>query len=1539
MMKRRFTILTAAFALLAFLAIPLGMRGQSATFTPDDFSGQGTSGSGSAISATVDGVTFACDKGYGTTEIRCYSGGTVTISSSNTITELAFTFSGGRTGGLEESYSNLSTTSWEETLTSQARFTEIVVTYTDGGGNQTTYTVTYHANVAGVTDVVDTYNEGATITLRSANTFTYEGYTFEVWNTDANGDGDAYEAGDQIEDINEDLEFYAIWTENVTPEGEETATLTATNLELTGSYTTNTEKTIDGITYVYTDLMKNNNNIQAKANSGTIKNSTAYPGDIISVAITHSGTARTTTINGSADGTNWTQIATGSGSITADFSGLGYKYFQITRGANAAYWTQVEIIYSTDGGSSLEQSDLAITNTSTALSFDLYNNAEPQVITYSTSSTGEITITPASPTSYFSYVHDATAKTITVTPLAVTPSAQTINISQEADDNYYAGTATFTVSVANSDPNIPGTENNPYTVAQARAAIDAGTGVTDVYATGIVSAIPTAYNSTYSNITFNMVDEEGDEIFLQAYRCGGEEAANVAVGDVVVVYGNLIKYNTTYEFGQGCQIVTLTHPVIATPTVTVAPATINAPAEGADGSLAITYENIPDLISFDYYFCDAEGNELEGDGPEWIYSEINEGTEGYTVNYIIEENDGEARTAYFKVYTFVENGDDLEEVYAIVTVNQEEYVAPTYAELPFEFNGGRADIENTDGLYQDGLGTDYNASTNPNTQLKFDGTGDWLMLQFNERPGTLTFDIKGNSFSGGTFTVQTSEDGETYEDLVAYTELGEADTQTFDDLGENVRYIKWIYTNKGTGNVGLGNINLSEYVAPTPTIIVESTTITATAEETSGTLNVTYTAIETSLGASIYWYTDNTGTTTIDEPSWISADVNETSLNVDYVIADNNGEARSAYFKVYGVGTDENDVYSELVTINQAAAPQQYTLTVEPFENLELITFVNDEMVMEADGEIQVNEGDQIMLSIVADEGYVIETLMVNGVDHAVDIAEDFTYAFEMPAENVTISATASEIPTPVAGSWVLTSLADLTEDDIFVIVGDNGDTYAMSNNNGTGSAPAAVEVTVDNEALSEEPAANLQWTLGIIDDGYNFFPNGTTETWLYCTNSNNGVRVGTNTNNAFTISEEGYLVNDATGRYIGIYNSQDWRCYTSINTNIEGQTFAFYKRVVAPETYNLTINGYNDDDVKDGYNLIASPVYVNPANVEGMTEGIFDLYYFDQSQELEWQNYEFSTFNLVPGKGYLYAKKGNETYNFTLTGTPYTGDGVIELNYTEDAEWAGWNLVGNPFGNSAQINVDYYEMNTDGSELIANEDFIVDAMQGVFVIAENSESTVSFIENAQLVDLDAKMVLNVMKNRGNVIDRAVVRFGEGRQLPKFQLDPNSTKLYIPQGGQDFAVVRSANEGEMPVNFKAETRGTYTLNVEANMEMTYLHLIDNLTGADIDLLANPSYSFEANTNDYTSRFKLIFRASMGIEENNATETFAYFNGSEWVISNTGDATLQVIDMMGRVLRSEQINGNTAVNINETAGIYMLRLVNGENVMVQKVVVK
>lgn len=146
-----------------------------------------------------------------------------------------------------------------------------------------------------------------------------------------------------------------------------------------------------------------------------------------------------------------------------------------------------------------------------------------------------------------------------------------------------------------------------------------------------------------------------------------------------------------------------------------------------------------------------------------------------------------------------------------ITVTQKRYVVD-FASLPFSYNQGKASIEGTVGLTQSGLGSDYSSAP----YLKFDNQNDYLILKINERPGDLSFDIKGNSFSGGTFKVQTSADGETYTDLESYTSLGDTQSELFNNLSENVRYIKWVYGTRASGNVALGNIKLERYVAPQP---------------------------------------------------------------------------------------------------------------------------------------------------------------------------------------------------------------------------------------------------------------------------------------------------------------------------------------------------------------------------------------------------------------------------------------------------------------------------------------------------------------------------------------------------------------------------------------------------------------------------------------------------------------------------------------------------------------------------------------------------
>ena len=243
--------------------------------------------------------------------------------------------------------------------------------------------------------------------------------------------------------------------------------------------------------------------------------------------------------------------------------------------------------------------------------------------------------------------------------------------------------------------------------------------------------------------------------------------------------------------------------VVKVPTITTDVDGITVGADGDDGTIIVDYKNFGDDFDVvgDLVFYTEEGEE-DADYSDWLYVEINEENNVY---YSVSPNTGEARTAYFKV-TAMDADENM--VYSkLITINQEAFVLD-YATIPFEFNGGKADIEDTDGLTQEGIDNkDYSTET---TKLKFNTTGDWMILKLEEHAETaleLAYDIKGNTFSGGTFTVLTSADGEEYTELAIYEELGDVQTEVF-ELDEDIRYIKWIYTEKVSGNVGLGNIQV-----------------------------------------------------------------------------------------------------------------------------------------------------------------------------------------------------------------------------------------------------------------------------------------------------------------------------------------------------------------------------------------------------------------------------------------------------------------------------------------------------------------------------------------------------------------------------------------------------------------------------------------------------------------------------------------------------------------------------------------------------------
>jgi len=138
------------------------------------------------------------------------------------------------------------------------------------------------------------------------------------------------------------------------------------------------------------------------------------------------------------------------------------------------------------------------------------------------------------------------------------------------------------------------------------------------------------------------------------------------------------------------------------------------------------------------------------------------------------------------------------------------------ASLPFVYDGGNPGTSVT-GLTQTGLGSDY--ITSP--KMKFDTSGDNLILNFSGTPGTLSFKIKWNPGTSltrfpGDFTLQESSDGITYTTVQLYNTTngtalpsGTFVVESFTSLLSSSRFLKWIYTARSNGNIAIGGVSLT----------------------------------------------------------------------------------------------------------------------------------------------------------------------------------------------------------------------------------------------------------------------------------------------------------------------------------------------------------------------------------------------------------------------------------------------------------------------------------------------------------------------------------------------------------------------------------------------------------------------------------------------------------------------------------------------------------------------------------------------------------
>lgn len=137
---------------------------------------------------------------------------------------------------------------------------------------------------------------------------------------------------------------------------------------------------------------------------------------------------------------------------------------------------------------------------------------------------------------------------------------------------------------------ITNTAETAYTIAKAKELIDAGKGLSEsVYVKGIVSQASESLNDTYGSLSYYISDDGTTGNELQVYgglSFKGEKFTSVddiKVGDVVVVYGKLVKYKTTYELEQNNILISLNGTTTGITNITTDEAAKNAPVYNLAG--------------------------------------------------------------------------------------------------------------------------------------------------------------------------------------------------------------------------------------------------------------------------------------------------------------------------------------------------------------------------------------------------------------------------------------------------------------------------------------------------------------------------------------------------------------------------------------------------------------------------------------------------------------------------------------------------------------------------------------------------------------------------------------------------------------------------------------------------------------------------------------------------------------------------------------------------------------------------------------------
>ncbi|MFZ4399453.1 MAG: GEVED domain-containing protein [Bacteroidales bacterium] len=450
------------------------------------------------------------------------------------------------------------------------------------------------------------------------------------------------------------------------------------------------------------------------------------------------------------------------------------------------------------------------------------------------------------------------------------------------------------------------------------------------------------------------------------------------------------------------------------------------------------------------------------------------------------------------------------------------------------------------------------------------------------------------------------------------------------------------------------------------------------------------------------------------------------------------------------------------------------------------------------------------------------------------------------------------------------------------------------------------------------------------------------------------------NSGKDLTISDTLYLESDASGT-ASLIN------YGSLST-----------------TANI-VQHYIPVSTTDEFHQLASPV-INQSIGAGFSPVNESFYGWNETNGswLPFEDTGFSilngNYNFVPCRGYAVSYPSTTTKYFTGNLNNVLVNSF--LSFTAGL-YAGWNFIGNPYPSAINWNTSsgfnrnmltdagsgekaYWVWNplignygcfisnavsgTNGvSNLIASTQgfWVKAATAGTFNVNNLAceHSSQSWLKTAAIENNSIRLKVSTTENPYS--DEVIINYGnqndEKGAVKMFSLIQKAPDLYTSKFNKKWSInnLSSINNNPIiPLGFKAGVDGNYTISTVYDPSIGSLVIEDLKTGVFQNLSTNTNYIFTAQHSDMENRFLLHLSLS-GVKELTAETPYIFYNNQTIKVFNPwiGKTTLIIYDIKGRFVQSYEMNkGNNNFAFTASQGVYVIKLINENQVFVKKEVV-